>query len=389
MMKGERKYYAIIVFVFLVLFLIQQFQKPPTNYDHTFSHKDKNPYGGYVLKEVLSGFMGDAEIRSLNLTLYEIQDEELFNKNLIIFADQVYMPEEDTGVLLDAVSLGMTAFISASYIQGKLADTLNFSVDSDELYYVVNADRDTVSATTNGQSYRFKRDALRSYFTELDSLEHEVLARNEDDKPVAIAVPFGMGKLVLNTTPLAFTNNYLFFEENSKYASTLLSQLPQRETIWSEYYQLGRLELNTPMRVILTTPTLKFAYAVTIFSLLLFMIFEAKRKQRIIPIILPLKNTSLEFVKTIGNLYLKSGNHKDIAEKKIQYFLEYIRTKYYLNFQQFDQDFFEKLSAKSGKDIVELKKLFNLIERIKNQSSVSDEQLKYLNTQLENIYGTN
>lgn len=389
MIKGERKYYAIIIFVFLVLFLIQQFQKPPTNYDHTFSHKDKNPYGGYVLKDVLTNFMGDAEIRSLNLTLYEIQDEELFNKNLIIFADQVYMPEEDSDALLEAVNEGMTAFISASYIQGKLADTLNFSVDSDELYYVVNADRDTVSAKTNGQSYRFKRDALRSYFTELDSLNHEVLATNEEDKPVAIAVPFGKGKLVLNTTPLAFTNNYLFFEENAKYAATLLSQLPQRETIWSEYYQLGRLELNTPMRVILTTPTLKFAYAVTIFSLLLFMIFEAKRKQRIIPIILPLKNTSLEFVKTIGNLYLKSGNHKDIAEKKIQYFLEYIRTKYYLNFQQFDQDFFEKLSAKSGKDIVELKKLFNLIERIKNQSSVNDEQLKYLNTQLENIYGTN
>lgn len=389
MMKGERKYYVIIVFVFLVLFLIQQFQKQPTNYDHTFSHKDKNPYGGFVLKEVLPEFMGDAEIESLNRTLYEIQDDTLSTKNLIIFADQIYLPEEDANVLLDAVNGGMTAFLSASYMGGKLADTLKFEVDSEDLYYVVNADRDTVDARLNEASYRFKRDAIRSYFTNLDSLEHEVLATNEHDHPVAISVPYGNGKFILNTTPLAFTNNYLFFENNARYASTLLSQLPQRHTIWSEYYQLGRLELQTPMRVILTTPTLKFAYGVTIVSLLLFMIFEAKRKQRIIPIIVPLKNTSLEFVKTIGKLYLKSGNHKDIAEKKIQYFLEFIRTKYYLNFQNFDKDFFEKLSAKSGRDVVELKKLFDLMEKIRNQSNVTAEQLKYLNTQLENIYGTN
>lgn len=388
-MKGERKYYAIIILVFLVLFLIQQSQRPPTSYDHTFSHKDKNPYGGYVLKELLPDFMGVEEIESLNLTLYEIQEEELSSKNLIIFADQVYLPVEDTEVLLEAVNEGMTAFISATYMGGPLADTLRFEIETNDFQYVLTADQDTVNAKIGRDSYRFKRDAVRSNFTGLDSLEHEVLAINQDDEPVAISVPYGEGKIIISTTPLAFTNNYLFFEDNAQFASTLLSQMPQRETIWSEYYQLGRLEYQTPMRVILTTSSLKFAYFVAIISLFLFMIFEAKRKQRIIPIIEPLRNTSLEFVKTIGNLYLKSGNHKDIAEKKIQYFMEFIRTKYYLNFQQMDKDFFEKLSAKSGKDIVELKKLFDLIEKVRQQPTVTAEQLKYLNTQLENIYGTN
>ena len=92
-MKGDNKYYAIIIFVFLVLFLIQQFQKPPTNYDRTYSHRDKNPYGGYVLKDILPEFMGDSEIRSLNLTLYEIQDEDLFDKNLIVFAEKISVPK--------------------------------------------------------------------------------------------------------------------------------------------------------------------------------------------------------------------------------------------------------------------------------------------------------
>lgn len=388
-MRGDRKYYAIIVFVFLVLFLIQQFQKAPTNYDHTFSHRDKNPYGGYVLKDILPEFMGGHEIESLNLTLYEIQEEDLSGKNLIILADELYMDAEDTDVFLNAVNSGMTAFVSASNIGGQLADTLKFDTDADEFYYVMNADQDSTLAKVENDSYKFKRDALRSYFVDLDSIDHQVLAVNAEDEPIAISVPFGEGKIVLNTTPMAFTNNYLFFENHAQYASNLLSQLPQRETIWSEYYQLGRLEVQTPMRVILTTPALKFAYGVTIISLLFFMVFEAKRKQRIIPIIEPLRNTSLEFVKTIGKLYLKSGNHKDIAEKKIQYFLEFIRSKYYLNFQQFDKDFFEKLSSKSGKDVVQLKKLFDMMERIKKQPNVSVQELKMLNTQLEDIYGTN
>ncbi|MBO6495386.1 MAG: hypothetical protein JJ978_07470 [Roseivirga sp.] len=387
-MREDKKYYAIIIFVFLVLFLIQYFQKEPTSYARTYSHLDKNPYGGYVLKDLLPEFMGGSEVQSLNRTLYEIKDSVLADKNLIIFADQLLMDQEDTDILLNAVNQGMTAFISAEKMGGPLLDTLKIGTDLDELYYVINANQDTVEARINRDIYRFKRDAVATYYSELDSVDHTVLAVNENDEPVAISVPFGSGKIVFNSTPLAFTNNYLFFEDNAQYASTLLSELPQRATIWSEYYQLGRIEAQTPLRVILTTPALKFAYGVTIISLLLFMVFEAKRKQRIIPIIEPLKNTSLEFVKTIGKLYLKSGNHKDIAEKKIQYFLEFIRTKYYLNFQKFDKDFFEKLSAKSGKDVVQLKKLFDMMEKIKNQSEVSVQELKMLNTQLENIYGT-
>ena len=41
------------------------------------------------------------------------------------------------------------------------------------------------------------------------------------------------------------------------------------------------------------------------FSLLLFMRFNARRKQRPIPIIEPLKNSTVEFTHTIANLYLK------------------------------------------------------------------------------------
>lgn len=391
-MKGDRKYYIIIVSVFLILFLVQITQKEPTNYNHSFSHRDKNPYGGYVLKDLLPGFLRQNEIQSLNLTLYEIEEDLDGDQNLMIIADRVGLQKEDTDVLLNKVTEGMTAFISAQYIGGILADTLGFHMLENEFEYLLNANQDTsevklIRDMGSNQLFRFKKDAISTYFSKSDSVEYRVLATNGDNKPVAIKIAWGMGEIYLNTTPLAFTNNYLFFENNAEYAAALLSVLPERPTTWTEYYQLGRLEIRTPLRVILTSPPLKFAYTITLISLLLFMFFEAKRKQRIIPIITPLRNTTLDFVKTIGNLYRKSGNHKDIASKRIQYFLEYIRTKYYLNFDSFSPDFFERLSSKSGQDLVTIKKLFDLINKIKNQPQVSEQELKNLSAQIEIFYG--
>lgn len=349
-MKGERKYYVIIFTIFLILFLIQQAQKEPTNYEHTFSHRDKNPYGGYVLKSLLPDFLAESEVQSLNLTLYEIEDQLSFDNNVIILADQISLSEEDTDVLLDAVFLGTKAFISASRIGGKLADTLKFFTDRNEFEYVVTGNSDTSSVQLSNPSmtntFRFKRDAIATYFNGLDSLDHQVLAKNEEGKPIAIKVPWGDGDLFLSTTPLAFTNNYLFFEDNQKFAAALLSELPQQPTIWTEYYQLGRIQFGSPLSIIMHAPALKLAYTITLVSLVLFMVFEAKRKQRIIPIIVPLKNTTVDFIKTIGNLYLRKGNHKDIALKRIQYLHEHIRSKYYLNFEKFNAEFFEKLAAK-------------------------------------------
>jgi hypothetical protein len=374
------------------LFLIQQAQKEPTSYEHTFSSRDKNPYGGFVLKSILPEFLGESEVQSLNLTIYELENQLIDSTNLIIIADNIYLSAEDTDVLLSGIDQGLTVFLSGNSIGGKLADTLKFSIDQDELAYVANANSDTSSLRLNDLNkslFRFRRDAMNTYFTKLDSIDHEVLAKNEEGEPVALRINWGKGKLVLCTTPLAFTNNYIFFENNSKYASSILSELPQQPTIWTEYYQLGRLQFGSPLSVILSTPPLKFAYLVTLVSLVLFIIFEAKRKQRIIPIIVPLRNTTVDFIKTIGNLYLRKSNHKDIALKRIQYLLEHIRSKYYLNFEKFNSDFFEKLAAKSGQDVVVIIRLFDQIEKIKNKAEVNDLELKLLSQQIEVFYGRN
>jgi hypothetical protein len=117
---------------------------------------------------------------------------------------------------------------------------------------------------------------------------------------------------------------------------------------------------------------------------LVFIVFEARRKQRAIPIIKPLANASLEFAGTIGTLYFQRGDHKNIAEKRIHFFYDYVRTHFFLSGREID--FVDKLSLKALKPLVEVEALVNSIIACQQANSISVSQLTDLNKKIESFY---
>jgi hypothetical protein len=120
-----------------------------------------------------------------------------------------------------------------------------------------------------------------------------------------------------------------------------------------------------------------------IISILMFMLFEMKRKQRIIPIVKPLANTTLEFVGTIGNLYYQSGEHKSMAEKKIHFFMDHLRSKYWLTTTHLDETFVGIASKKTGRSEEEVRDLISVINSIRAKEKISEEELIDLNNRIE------
>jgi len=115
-----------------------------------------------------------------------------------------------------------------------------------------------------------------------------------------------------------------------------------------------------------------------------FVFFEAKRKQRPIAILNPPNNDSLDFVKTVGNLYYESGNHKNIANKKIQYLLEHIRGHFYLNTTDInDPEFHRQLSRKSGKPSLNVEGLMTMIGIVSQKDQIHEDELRVLNNKIE------
>jgi hypothetical protein len=117
-----------------------------------------------------------------------------------------------------------------------------------------------------------------------------------------------------------------------------------------------------------------------------FIFYEKKRRQRIIPIIEPLKNATVGFVNVVGQVYYEQRDNKNMAQKKILYFLEHLRTKYYLRTNVLDAEFIERLSQKAGIEISFAREIVNQINYIEVQVQVTDHELILLNQLIEQFY---
>ena len=110
------------------------------------------------------------------------------------------------------------------------------------------------------------------------------------------------------TKCIASSNNCAFVVSRS-YDKNLI--------IWSLNNQTSKVVSDSPLRFILSQPALKWAWYLLLAGVLIFIIFNLRRTQRPIPILPKNLNTSVEFVKTIGNLYYQEGDIRNLIDKKI------------------------------------------------------------------------
>ncbi|HQQ96972.1 MAG TPA: DUF4350 domain-containing protein [Cyclobacteriaceae bacterium] len=401
-MKGNRSY-IIYLSIALGLFVLVKLTEPRGfDWTPTCDAQDKNPYGAWVLSQVLPSIFPLHKITYSNRTPYELKDSLATSESLFILAPAIHFSKEDTEALLSHVEKGGVVLISAESIWGKLADTLCLSTPSYLFQNGIKAVRADSSylqfqkAPLDTSYYQFGKNSIQHYFQIYDKKfrkdsseylrvwnEGTTIAVNEYDHPVTIRHPWGKGYFLLNSTPLVFTNINILQPGANAFASTSLSYLPQQNVRWMEYYSAGRREAVTPLRFILRTPPLTWAYYISVITLLVFMIFEGKRRQRTIPILPPLQNTSMEFATTLGNLYYQRGDHRDIAEKKILYFFDQLRQRYHLNPIHRDTNFFELASRKTGHTVSEVTALFKLIDAVLQQKEMTAIQLIELNNEIE------
>jgi hypothetical protein len=392
---GKDWKYILYVGGAIVLFVVVQLMSPK-QYDWTvtYSHDDKNPFGAFALYELMPTIFKEGKIDHHFKTIYEVKESLKEGQNIFILASDFEGDKPDTEFLLKHVEKGGHVFISANYFRGVFRDTLQLRMRDYFLDDVTSLNKDSSSLKLSNSSldtlenYWFAKNNVTTYFNRFDTVNTTVMAENSYGHPVTIRVKRGKGSFILNSTPLAFTNIYLLSSNNNEFISSTLSALPDRDVSWTEYYHIGRMESGSPLRFILTEEPLAWAYYITIGAILIFMVFEAKRKQRIIPIVKPLQNTSLEFVSTIGNLYYQNGDHKNIAEKKIAFLLDFIRTNYLVRTTTFNEEFYEIVSRKSGHSIDEVRDLFKSIIFINSSTMISPEQLMSLNKKIEQFFRT-
>ena len=370
--------YGVVSVLFVLYVVVDYYAPKPLNWAVTFSDKDKNPYGGYVLYDRLGDVFNGHKSLSFE-TLYEMRGKE---GSVVILADQFKPSMPDLGALKAGLDSGRSYFIAAHSFSREFLDTL--ALNSGRSYEPLGAvSSDSSALMANGDTVYCPVTLLDAYF-EPDSLEGwEVLART--DRPVAIRKGIGRGTLVLATVPLVFSNYGLLYDPgNYRMASFLLQHLPDGDVVYDRFYQTGKPRASTPLRYFLSQAPLRWFVYLTVLGLLLLLVVGSQRTQRAIPVWEAPQNTTLEFVRTIGGLYHQEANHKNVADKMITYFLNSLTENYYVRDFANDKTL-GQLAAKTGLDIREIVRTFDLIRHIRQATTISEETLNQLYQHISNF----
>ncbi len=232
-----------------------------------------------------------------------------------------------------------------------------------------------------------------AYFNELDSIKNTILGytNNSSKRVNFIKTSFENGTIYLHLQPKIFTNYNILKDERYKYLEGILSYIPSENLYFDSYskYQTsynGDVEKSSELGWFLKQESFKWAWYMALLVALLFIVFNAKRRQRVVQIIKPLKNTTVAFVKTISNLYFETQDHKNLIEKKTTYFLEKIRMDYNLDTSVLDADFIERLASKSGVAQLKVEGVIKYLVWLKTKRQYYESNLIHLNKLIEDFY---
>lgn len=388
-------YIAILVLIIIGIIIIDANRPKPINWTPTYATQDKIPFGMYVLdKEMKHLFPKDTIVRfgttpyEYFLDKYDYEDSTYTVKgNVLMISETNQIDKSSLDELIWFTQHGNSVFLSMKDFPQALQDTLGFEF-SNQFYMGDSMHFTLANKAFKDKKYVFKKGYSLSYFNKIDTLTTTVLGYQEMDtvKNVNfIKVPYGRGNFYLHTQPAAFSNYYLLKKNHPEYTANLLSYIPKGTVFWQAKSYSDDTISGSPMRYILSQPALRWAWYLSLIALFVFMIFNAKRRQRIIPIKVPLQNTTVDFTKTIGNLYLQEGNHHIIIDKKIIYFLEKIRTDYLIDTFNLDETFINRLHQKTGKNKTDIENLVRLIKQHRNHLESSEKDVIEITKAIEKI----
>ena len=370
------------------------------DWEESYNEKSNKPYGVSVFYKELPKLFDGQKIKTIYYTPYNYfyansengYGDHIAEGNYILVGNSDYLEVGDVEELLIFASRGNTIFMSDYTFPQTLLDTLNLTVDVvkniDSVANLSIIGPNAVSINTT-----IDKNESSAYFSKFEAENYRAFGYVNDDLNFTnfLEIPFEEGKIYLHLEPKVFTNYNLLKDQRYLYTEGVLSYLPN-ETIYFDSYtkffnsHYGDAKEKSNLSWFLQQQSFKWAWYLALILTLLFMVFNAKRRQRIIPIVKPLENTTVGFVKTISNLYYETEDHKNLIDKKVTYFLEKIRSDYNLDTTNLNEEFITKLYQKSGKNKESVKKTINFINWLRTKNEFFEENLLKLNKHIEEFY---
>lgn len=382
-MKKTLLIIAGILLVVIGVLVLSNKSSKKTVWRETFNPKEKEPYDLYILKRELPR-LAHADVEELK-TLKQLSNPKQQKKDqaLVIIGRLYFISQATLNELDTFVKQGGTVFVA----------TRNGEI----LPEGVHLDNKTINKYTTVDYFlgekNFESPDLEqvSIFKQIESSKTKSIGSvNVDSKSFINYFSYqpkeAKGNYYIHADPIVFTNYSLLNEANYFYIKDVLQPLKGKKILWynpSKSYD----EINqSPLRYILSQPALRIAWYILLIALGLYLLFKSKRTQRIIPIVEPPKNLTVEFADTIASLYYEQGEPKDIVKKKIDHFYYSLRKQWpieQLDFQSKEWALFA--SKKTQLKEEEISDLFNFLNQIYHRDKVNINDLQLVNQRIENF----
>lgn len=398
--KTIKLYLAGIFLLVLIILLIDTFRIKPTNWKPTYSLDYKNPFDLYVFNREIKNIIPENRITRILSTPYEYIQNQTDTVTYLMIRQNMYFIGDT--VILEKVKEGSNLFVSSENFVRNITDSLALKyTEADSDLSLKKLDMLTLSLTNKNWSkadYQMKPVNNTFAFVDADAATTTILGTEKlpDGKiyPNFLKIKYGKGYVFIHNQPQVFTNHALLSEQSSAgYVAHLLSYIPKdRPVVWFVQGQTSNPNApknETGLSVVFRYPALRAVWLLLVYGLLLYIFFNSKRRQRIVPVIKPLRNTTVEFVQTIGNLYYQQGNTANVIDKKIVFFLDRIRKGYFIDTSKLDERFAEKLKSKSEKDIELITEIIDFINEFRKNKTAEKKDLIHINKLIEAFWDKN
>ena len=391
-----------VVSVLVLFFTSENKVNRPFDDRITLRAKDKIPYGAFIAFDNLDELFPEATIvTSKQEPGYWDSLSNYDSAQALIIVSPNFNPDEhEMKKLVSFMEEGNDVFVSAMNVSYEATQMMKCDINAAEglMYYFEQSEGSDLLSVSLARppfgkktTYSYPGKRFDFYFYKLDSATTSVLGYDKSNNPNFIHLKAGKGNLFVHLAPMTFSNYFLLHRNNISYYENVLSVISPStvKVVWDEYFinkRQGPAKSANWLSAFFKYKELKWALLIALLALLLYVLSEMRRKQRIIPVLSKPRNDSLEFVKTIGRLYHDKGDHKNLSRKMSAYFLEHVRSRYKLPTSELDEQFIKNLQGKTGVVENEITDIVSFIRNLDDLPAVSEKQLAVFHKQLESFY---
>lgn len=393
MSQGQKIIMTVLSLLLLGILLLIYSSPAPLDWSPSYEQNDTRPLGAKVFYDLVQKHPGDW--KDSTIPPFEAIEEMPDSATYVFINDYFSTDPDEFGQLLNWVRRGGHLFVSASGISKVLLDSLALhdqvfpeAFEAERIYTLsLESPMNLSQPATYDQLHRGE------YFEWGDTTQVQVLGKindqnsldPEESKPNFIQLREGNGLVTLHAFPEVFSNYFLLDQVNKSYTEQVLGTWDLDHPVLLDHYiKSGKISSSSPLYLVLSNRYLKAAYFTCWVLLLLWVVFEGKRKQKAIKLIRPPENKSLEFAKTISSIYLNQEDMTQLGQLQLSLFWYYCRTQFNL-YEENREELAELLANKSGVSLIETQGLLKQLTLLEAKEQLNQEDIQRINELIEDF----